>query len=328
MDGSAALVLVCALAGGSWLALAAAIPAARLRARNRAASAQSGTATGPDPRGGTRPCPSWSEAATRSLLERGLRSSEPDNRVASIGALGRLALHHEWAVDCLVEGLANWIENPARVAAHLDGLAPRVGDRLLPLLGHPDDVVRFYAVRLLGRYGALARRHTPALTRDPSPNVRAAALETLRQTGSSEALRCALQLLDDDHALVRAHASRTASRISGAASARFIAPLLADPSWWVRDAAREALVAVGPDVAAVMLPLLDDDDPARRTGATLVLQDVGVIDELVRTGDRPERLELILAAGSGRLRAAAGARARSGHRLGALGGPRRIGAAS
>jgi HEAT repeat protein len=262
---------------------------------------------------------SWEEAATRSLLERGLRSGRSDERVASISALGRLAPNHEWAVDGLIEGLANWTENPARVAAHLDGLAPRVGERLVPLLGHPDAVVRFYAVRLLAGYPALARRHAAALTRDSSPNVRAAALETLRQTGSSEALRYALQLLDDDQALVRAHASRTASRISGLASARFIAPLLSDTSWWVREAAREALAEVGPEVAGLMLPLLDDDDPARRSGAALVLQDIGAIDDLVQSGQRPESLERILGAGGGRLRAAANARAQLQQRLGGHG---------
>ena len=314
MDGSAALILVCLLAGAAWLCLAAVILARRLHARGRALSERPASeAVGPS--GRSRPLPSWGEAATRSLLERGLRSGESDNRVASIGALGRLARDHEWAVDCLVEGLANWIENPARVAAHLDDLAPRVGERLVPLLRHPDEVVRFYAVRLLARYGDLARRHAPALTADRSPNVRAAALETLRQTGSSEALRCALQLLEDDHALVRAHASKTASRISGLASARFIAPLLGDPSWWVRDAAREALVAAGPDVAVITLPLLDDDDSALRLGATLVLQDVGALDELMRNGERPERLERILAAGGARMRAAAAARAHAGQSL-------------
>ena len=272
--------------------------------------------------------PSWQNVATRSLLERGLRSGDSDDRIASIGVLGRLAPEHEWAVDCLVEGLANWIETPERVAAHLDALAPRVGERLVPLLGHRDDVVRFYAVRLLARYGSLARRHVPALTRDHCPNVRAAALETLRETGSSEALRCALQLLEDDHALVRANASRTASRISGIASARFIVPLLSDPSWWVRDAAREALVSAGPEVAALMLPLLDDEDSAQRADAALVLQDIGVVDELVRSGYRPERLERILGAGSGRLRAAAAARAASGRRLGNGGGSVRAGTMS
>jgi hypothetical protein len=313
VDGSAALILVCVLAGAGWLGLAMAILARRACASGGAVLRER-TSEVLDSVGGSRPVPSWRESATRSLLERGLRSGESDNRVAAIGALGRLARDHEWALDCLVEGLADWIENPARVAAHLDGLAPRVGERLVPLVRHPDEVVRFYAVRLLGRYDDLARRHAPALTADPSPNVRAAALETLRQSGSSEALRCALRLLEDDHALVRAHASKTASRISGAASARFIAPLLADPSWWVRDAAREALVASGPDVAAIMLPLLDDDD-ALRTGASLVLQDVGAVDELVRSGERPERLERILAAGGARLRAAAAARAQSGQRL-------------
>jgi HEAT repeat protein len=282
------------------------------------------TSDAPAPRRGPWP----TEAATRLLLERGLRSGEADVRVASIGALGRFAQDHEWAVDHLVEALANWLENPARAAAHLDALAPRVGERLVPLLGHPDEVVRFYAVRLLARYGVLARRHAPALTRDSCPNVRAAALETLRAAGSAEALLAALRLLDDPHALVRAHASLTASRIAGVASARFIVPLLGDDSWWVRDAAKEALVAAGPDVAALMLALLDDEDPAFRTGATLVLQDVGVIDELARSGERSERLELIFAAGGDRLRAATDARARSGYQLGSTVMPRRLGAAS
>ena len=327
MDGPAALILACALAAVCWLGLAGAILIRRLSARGRTRSGEHAAIADASAAPRMSSGPSWEAAGTRALLERGLRSGDSDDRIASIGVLGRLASEHEWAVDCLVEGLANWTETPERVAAHLDSLAPRVGERLVPLLGHPDDVVRFYAVRLLGRYRALAGRHVAALTRDSCPNVRAAALETLRETGSSDALRCALQLLDDDHPLVRAHASRTASRISGPAAARFVAPLLSDPSWWVRDAAREALVAAGPDVEDLMLPLLDDEDPARRSGAALVLQDVGTIDELARSGDRPGPLERILGAGGERLRAAAAARAESGQSLGG-GGSSWVGTAS
>jgi HEAT repeat protein len=191
----------------------------------------------------------------------------------------------------------------------------------VPLLEHPSDVVRFYAVRLLARYPDLARRHVPAITRDRSPNVRAGALETLRDSGSAEALRCALVLLQDPQPFVRAHAGRTAAAIAGCSAATFVAPLLGDSSWWVREAARESLADLGPDVATAVTPLLDDDDPAVRTGAALVLQDVGALDRLVQADDgRPthddRQLERILAAGGPRLERATSERARRNVSLG------------
>jgi HEAT repeat protein len=303
VDGPAALALVCALAAACWLGLAAAIPASRLLARRRrrvalAVGAVSGrqdddTLVGPD------------GPTTRALLERGLRDRDRDVRVAAITSLARLASDHEWAVDGLIEALANELETPGRVAAELDRLAPRPARRLVPLLEHPSEVVRFYAVRLLARYPELARRHVPDVTRDQSPNVRAAALETLRDSGSAEALRCALVLLRDPKPFVRAHAGRTATAIAGCSVATFVAPLLGDDSWWVREAARESLARIGPEVAVIVSPLLDEDDAKIRAGAALVLQDVGVLDRLAqhrREAEDFEQLERILGAGGPRLR--------------------------
>ena len=203
------------------------------------------------------------ETDTRTLLERGLRSDEREVRVAAVTALSGLASDHEWALDGLVEALASELETPERVATELDRLAPRPGRRLAPLVGHPSEVVRFYVVRLLGRYPELARRHVAALTADPSPHVRAAALETLRAAGSADTLRRALEMLSDTQPFVRAQASRTAVAIAGVGAASFVAPLLADESWWVREAAREALVGAGPEVAAVVAPLVG----RRRSGS-------------------------------------------------------------
>ena len=185
--------------------------------------------------------------------------------------------------------------------------------RLAPLVGHPSEVVRFYVVRLLGRYPELARRHVAALTADPSPHVRAAALETLRAAGSADTLRRALEMLSDTQPFVRAQASRTAVAIAGVGAASFVAPLLADESWWVREAAREALVGAGPEVAARRRAARGDGDPALRKGAALVLQDVGALDALVDSGEAGE-LERIMEAGGGRLRRAAAERARRSSR--------------
>ena len=316
MDGRTTLAIICAAAGGGWLLLTLCVLVGRLRSRRGDAGGSplrvDDWAMPVEPHGEE----DASADETRCLLERGIRSGEPEVRISAVTALGRLARTHEWAVDCLIEALASGADHPVRVAAQLDRLAPRPGSRLTPLLGHPSDLVRFCAIRLLARYPTLARRHAPAVTWDPSPNVRAAALETLRASASHEALRCSLRLLDDPHPLVRAHACRTAAAIGGTASAAFVAALLGDESWWVREAAREALVALGPAAGPFVAPLLDAADAAAKSGAALVLQDVGALDVLVRDDAEGPDLERILAAGGTRLRDAAMERARCGVRLG------------
>jgi hypothetical protein len=317
VDGRTTLAIICAAAGGCWLLLALGVLVGRLRGRPLEIEVP------------LAPIEEWQlhdervmfpgamgATEARTLLERGVRSSEPEVRIAAVTALGRLGGHYEWAIDGLIDALAAGVEHPVRVAAQLDRLAPRPGRRLIPLLGHPVDVVRFCAVRLLARYPTLAQSHAPDLTRDSSPNVRAAALETLRASASAEALRCSLRLLDDPHSLVRAHACRTASAIAGITSAPFVAALLGDESWWVREAARKALVPLGSDVVPLVASLLISEDPALRSGAALVLQDVGALDDLVRHDVETEQVERILAAGGPRLRDAARDRARRGIRLG------------
>jgi HEAT repeat protein len=315
------LVVACAIAGSGWALLALCVLGGRLGARRQrhATSVRSIDGWPLTADGAALPTLATVDPGeARSLLQRGLRSDEPDVRIAAITALGALGERYEWAVDGLIEALADGIEDPVRVAAQLDRLAPRPGTRLTALLGHPRAVVRFYTLRLLAPYPALVRRHVPALAQDASPQVRAAALDALQGAASAESLRCALQMLGDTHPLVRAHAARAASGVGGAATAPFLVPLLADGSWWVREAARDSLVALGRDVVPVLRPVLEGDESQLRDGAALVLQDVGHVDELVWDAGQPDmhQLERIFAAGGRRLREAAAERARSGLRLG------------
>ena len=320
MDGPAALLVVCASAATLWIALVLSLLVGGLRRRRVAVAPASST----DPSEWQAPAETLervgiSDASgddSRVVLVKALRSDEPELRMAAITALGRLGGRHEWAIDGLVEALVQERDDIVKVATQLDRLAPRPGPRLPPLLAHPSSVVRFYAVRLLAGYEHLAAQHVPPLTSDRSPNVRAAALETLRAVASGETLRCALRMLEDPNPLVRAHASRTASTIAPGAAAPYLVPLLADSSWWVRDAAREGLVAAGHDVAATLGPALESPDPTLRSGAALVLQDVGLVDELAG-GDDQKQLERVLDAGGRRLRQAAADRARLRLRLGA-----------
>jgi hypothetical protein len=333
MDGRTSVAVACAVAGSAWALLGVAIVARRVRfARSTRVPAEPAPVLLPPERAADYGWASddWADdpvlgpaevgriadadaVEAGALLARALRSREPAVRRAAVAALGRLGDRHDWAVDGLIEALVEGRDTPARVAAELDRLAARVGARIVPLLGHPSSVVRFYAVRLLARHGDVGRRLASALVADPSANVRAAALETLRTVATGDALRSALRSLDDPHPHVRAHACRTACSISGTTAAPFVVPLLGDDSWWVRDAARKALVSSGGAVVSTVVPALGHEDANVRRGAALVLQDVGVVDELVSGGMDPGLLQRIFDAGGERLRAATAERARRGH---------------
>jgi HEAT repeat protein len=317
MDGQAVAEVACAIVGACWIAACAGIVLSRLLTRRRDYSASVTSSDGapstdwplaPDLSPPASDQGALDDPDARDHLERGLRSSEPEVRRASVSALGRLGQKHDWAIDALLEALAERRDVPARVAAELDRLAPRADARLAPLLEHPNSVVRYYAARLLARDGKADGGTAPDLTGDPSPHVRAAGLQQLRRQGTGAALRRSLRMLDDTHPRVRAEACRTASQISAGAVAPFVAPLLADPSWEARDAALQALVHAGGQAVAVVVPLLEHEDPTVASLAAQVLRDVGYLDEVARPGVDAATFERPCAAGGRRFHALAGRR--------------------
>lgn len=334
MDGRTLLLLGCGVAGIVWVSGGCAVLVSRLRSRRRRGAASSPVAGdlqlyGPiglhaaplrastSDRGPLVRLADADDPEARTLLRRGLWSSQPEIRRASVTALGQLAGRHEWAVDGLIEALAEQLDTPARVAAQLDRVAPRADARLTPLLGHPSDVVRYHAARLLSRDHEGGARVVPDLTSDPSPHVRAAALKALEAVPTGSGLRRSFELLHDPDPLVRAQACRTASAISRLSAAPLVAPLLSDTSWEVREAAHAALVAAGSRAVPIVVPLLEDGDSTLRSLAALVLQDVGVVDDLVASGSDPRLLDRISEAGGHRLRALAEDRTRRSRSLGA-----------
>ncbi len=84
-----------------------------------------------------------------------------------------------------------------------------------------------------------------------------------------------------------------------------LAPLLGDREWWVRAAAKDALRDLAPRSLAALEGALDDEDEFARNGAAEVLQDIGVVDDLIDSGSDPALLGKILVAGGLRLRTTA-----------------------
>ena len=227
------------------------------------------------------------EEETRRILRRSLRSDDPAVRMASITALGRLAGRFEWAIDGLVEVLVR-----GRGRGGQGGRPSWTGSRRGPahafrrcsgIRAAPCASTRCGCSQATSPW---PRRHLPAMIEDRSANVRAAALESLCATSRRArrfAAHCGCSTTPSP--VVRAQASRTATAVAPLPAASFVVPLLVDPSWWVRKAAREGLVAAGRDVARCVAPALESDDAALSGGAALVMQDIGLVDDLVADDD-------------------------------------------
>jgi HEAT repeat protein len=106
-----------------------------------------------------------------------------------------------------------------------------------------------------------------------------------------------LDRLDDEVMFVRAHACRAAGRLGGPGVAPRLLPLLGDSAWWVRAAAKDTLGSFGAQVAPLLFEELDSPDRFARNGAAEVLQDLGIVDELLRTTPDSPLLHRIFRAG-------------------------------
>jgi HEAT repeat protein len=250
-----------------------------------------------------------STRARPPLYRAALRDGDTDVRGAAVRGLGSLGETAVWARELLVEALVEEYAPRSRVAAQLEHLAPAVGSFLVPLLDDRRPPVRYWAAILLARYPALATAELQELVRDPDAAVRRAAVESLGVRGDVGALDAVLACLDDEVMFVRAHACRAAGRLGGVSVAGRLVPLLGDEMWWVRAGAKDALRAMGRSVGPVLLPVLEAGDRFARNGAAEVLQDVGIVDELLRLQPEMPLLRRIFEAGEAGLETAAHGRA-------------------
>src|SRR5439155_11936972 len=118
---------------------------------------------------------------------------------------------------------------------------------------------------------------------------RAAASRALGRRRSPAAVTRLESLLADPVWFVQVQAARSLGTLHSVESTGRITDLLASPRWWVRQAAKDALVELGPDVKAELVPLLDHPDPFARNSCAEVLQDLGIVDDLVVEASMPSK---------------------------------------
>ena len=214
-------------------------------------------------------------------LERMLASEDEDVRAAAVTVLGDV--EDERATALLIEALRSGACPPRWAAALLDH-RPIPKALLLPLLEEESADVRAAATRLFARVDSAdteADEILLSLCADSEPDVRAAACGALGERGSPAAAERIVRMLRDPVWFVRVRAARALGRLHEVNSAGKIAELLESPFWWVRQAAKDTLVDLGPAVKDQLLPWLDNDDAFARNSCAEVLQNLGIVDDLV-----------------------------------------------
>lgn len=223
-----------------------------------------------------------------TLLEDALFGTNPEVASAAVVILSRL--QDRRAAEILIAGLRANAYSPSRIATQLDQYGIAIDDLLVPLLADPLAHARYWAVSLLARYsGTKLAEQVSALAEDVDAPVRKAVVQTLADIHGSQAGPIALRRLSDPVSFVRSTAIRALGTVGRAdtvqsernAAARHIASCLGDTEWEVRLAAKESLVAFGPSIWREVSPALDATDRFARNGAAEVLQNLGLLDQLI-----------------------------------------------
>jgi HEAT repeat protein len=216
------------------------------------------------------------------LLRLAVLSRHPDLVEAAVSLLGRLG--DRSAANVLIEILGTDACPASRVASELDHFALPIAEDLCALTRTTAPEVRFWAATLLVRYAGQPQveESLARLVDDDDPTVRKAAVQALGAMKSSLVPAVATALLTDPIFFVRAHAIRALAATGEPEHAEAIARGLGDASRWVRLAAKDALVAMGPGAEpALILPLTLGDEVVRR-GAIEVMHDLGLLRAWMR----------------------------------------------
>lgn len=225
------------------------------------------------------------------LLEHALGDADPDISGAAVGILG--ARRDPESAALLLDALRRGVLSRSRIAAQLDRFQLSVEHDLVPLLADPDPSARQWGATLLARYDdPLAELELAALVVDDDPQVRAASLKSLTEHKRALAAHAAVAALEDPVWFVRVHAARALGRLGGAEVAGRLIPLLGDEQWWVRTAAKDSLASLGEEGSAAAMSALRNEDEFVRNGAAEVLQNSGVLDELIARLAQEPRDEL------------------------------------
>jgi hypothetical protein len=131
------------------------------------------------------------------LLGQAVNDHDSEVVGAAVTILGRIP--DMKAAEILINAIKNHQYSPSRIATYVDQFPIPIAHLLRPLLHHPDAAVRYWGVMLLARHNTAPglERELAALTGDPAPLVRRAAVASLTRVNLAEGVKAARGMLED-----------------------------------------------------------------------------------------------------------------------------------
>ncbi|MDD5669387.1 MAG: HEAT repeat domain-containing protein [Candidatus Omnitrophica bacterium] len=169
-----------------------------------------------------------------AMLKKNLTDKDEDIVYFSMVSVSKI--HTREAIAILFTCLSSRRFSGYRIVSLLEQFPSDMADEFLNVVSHEDPIVRFWALKLLGKFKpAHCAQTVEKLVADSSPDVRAAACECLGIVGSESSVSVILDALDDSVWFVRMHAVRALYAISGPGCVPQVVSLINDNSWPVRE---------------------------------------------------------------------------------------------
>jgi HEAT repeat protein len=239
-----------------------------------------------------------SEKATQALVTH-MTDPVPEVRVRAARSLGLIRTSEA------LRPLTRALSDPGRWSAiRVAGILIGAGDEAVEILLQEFDRMPLHAkISAIDIFGRIRSLKAIALLRDllgdPEPDIRARAAFALGSIGDPTSAPHLVHALSDSAWAVRAMAAKALGRLKEEQSIDALCASLGDQQWWVRANAAEALKNKGMRGMGALLAMLDSKDAYAAQQAVQMLQESGVLDEMIARlasddgGERQQALDIM-----------------------------------
>ena len=240
-----------------------------------------------------------------AVLKKNLSDTDEDIVYFSMVAVSKI--HTRESIAILFNCLSSRRFSGYRIVSLLEQFPADMADEFLHAVSHEDSLVRFWALKLLGKFKpAQCAQTVEKLVTDSSPDVRAAACECLGIVGAQSSVSVILEVLDDSVWFVRMHAVRALYAISGAGCVPHVLSLINDNSWPVREEIKKIMSKnIEASLSYIETCLTVSDEMAKKycidalidSGYVPTMLKDTLCDDTVRTSRAQRLLELLVRSG-------------------------------
>ena len=219
-------------------------------------------------------------ANTLGILKQSLCSRDDDIAYFSLVSLG--LIRNRESAKILLANINNKAFSSYKIASMLENFPPDIIEILTKALEDNDENLRLWSIRIISRFKPkqCSRRISFFLT-DPSGDIRGAACECLGEIGADDFKEAIEKLLNDNIWYVRLQAAIALEKILGAKSITYIAPLLKDSHWFLREKVKEIMIKYFSDSLVFIERFLHEDNQVLKQSCVEIMDRSGYRNKIL-----------------------------------------------